>query len=237
MADELKDLVRRLNEAHNENLSSVVLYGSAVVGGQLDQDRPKKVLVVLKRITPSDLHAAQGVTEWWRSEGNPVPLYFTTEEINDSSDVFPIEFVDMSQVRHVLYGKDPFDGLEISTRNLRHQLEYELRAKLLRVRRLYIPASRNADQLARLMVDSLDNFAVLFRHVLAMLGKPASFNKRECTMQLAAELKLDEKVFERIYEYAADKEVWLEHETNQTFAKYLTQIEKVIEVVDREQEQ
>ena len=234
MADELKELVQKLTEAHHDNLSSVVLYGSAVVGGQLDQDVPKKVLVVLDRIAPADLHAAQGVTEWWRAEGNPVPLYFTTEEMNDSSDVFPIEFVDMSEVRHVLYGKDPFDGLEIPTHNLRHQLEYELRAKLLRLRRLYIPASRNADQLARLMVESLNNFAVLFRHVLSMLGKPASFNKRECAMQLAAELNLDAKVFERIYEYAPDKEVWLEHETNETFGKYLTQIEKVIEVVDRE---
>lgn len=234
MANELSDLVKRLTAAHNDNLSSVVLYGSAVVGGQLDQDFPKKVLVVLTRIAPADLQAAHGVTEWWRSEGNPVPLYFTTEEINDASDVFPIEFVDMSQVRHVLYGKDPFEGLEIPTRNLRHQLEYELRAKLLRLRRLYIPASRNAEQLARLMADSLNNFAVLFRHVLEMLGKPASFNRRECVMQLAAELKLDRKVFERIYEYEADKEVWLEHETNETFAKYLTQIENVIDVVDRE---
>jgi hypothetical protein len=234
LANELSDLIKRLTEAHNDNLSSIVLYGSAVIGGQLDQDSPKKVLVVLNRIAPADLQAAHGVTEWWRSEGNPVPLYFTTEEISDASDVFPIEFVDMSQVRHVLYGKDPFDGLEIPTRNLRHQLEYELRAKLLRLRRLYIPASRNADQLARLMADSLNNFAVLFRHVLEMLGKPASFNKRECVMQLATDIKLDEKVFERIYEYAADKDVWLEHETNETFAKYLTQIERVIEVVDRE---
>jgi hypothetical protein len=235
LANELSELIKRLTEAHNDNLSSIVLYGSAVLGGQLDQDSPKKVLVVLNRIAPADLQAAHGVIEWWRSEGNPVPLYFTTEEINDASDVFPIEFVDMSQVRHVLYGKDPFDGLEIPTRNLRHQLEYELRAKLLRLRRLYIPASRNADQLARLMAESLNNFAVLFRHVLEMLGKPASFNKRECVMQLAQEIKLDEKVFERVYEYETDKEVWLEHEANQTFAKYLAQIEKVIEGVDREE--
>jgi len=232
LANELSDLIKRLTEAHDDNLASVVLYGSAVVGGQLDQDFPKKVLVVLNRIAPADLHAAHAVTEWWRSEGNPVPLYFTTEEINDASDVFPIEFVDMSQVRHVLYGKDPFEGLEIPTRNLRHQLEYELRAKLLRLRRLYIPASRNAEQLASLMADSLNNFAVLFRHVLEMLGKPASFNKRECMMQLATELKLDTNVFDRIYQYEADKEVWLEHETNETFAKYLNLIEKVIEVVD-----
>ncbi len=233
MADELKDLVEKLTEAHGENLKSVVLYGSAVVGAQLDEDRPKKVLVVLDRIAPDDLKAAHEVAEWWRSEGNPVPVYFTTEEMADSSDVFPIEFVDMSQVRRVLYGKDPFDGLDIPTQNLRHQLEYELRARLLRLRRLYIPASRNANQLARLMSESLDNFAVLFRHVLVMLGKEAPFNKRECVMKLAEELNLDKKILARIFEYGPDKEVWLESETNETFAKYLAQIDKVIDTVDK----
>ena len=233
LADELNELKDKLTEAHGENLKSVVLYGSAVVGGQLDEERPKKVLVVLDRIAPADLKAAHEVAEWWRSEGNPVPVYFTSEEMADSSDVFPIEFIDMSQIRHVLYGKDPFDDLDIPTQNLRHQIEYEMRAKLLRLRRLYIPASRNANQLARLMADSLDSFAVLFRHVLVMLGKEASFNKRECVMRLADELKLDKKVLVRIFEYAPDEEVWLESETNETFAKYLAQIEKVIEVVDR----
>lgn len=234
MADELKDLVRKLNEAHGGNLSSVVLYGSAVGGGELDEERPKKVLIVLDRITPNDLKAAHGIAEWWRSEGNPVPVYFSTVEIADSSDVFPIEFIDMSQVRHVLYGTDPFDGLDIPTGNLRHQLEYELRAKLLRLRRLYIPASRNANQLARLMTESLDDFAVLFRHVLVMRGKEAPFNKRDCTLKLAEELGLNKKVLERIFVYAPDDELWLESETNETFGEYLAQIEKVIDVVDKQ---
>jgi hypothetical protein len=189
---------------------------------------------VLDQIAPADLKAAHEVAEWWRLQGNPLPVYFTSEEIADSSDVFPIEFIDMSQARHVLSGKDPFEGLEIPTQNLRHQLEYELRAKLLRLRRLYIPASRNANQLARLMAQSLDDFAVLFRHVLVMLGKEAPFDKRECVVRLADELKLDKKVFARVFEYSVDEEVWLESETNETFANYLGQIERVIEAVDRE---
>ena len=234
MAEELNELRNKLTEAHGENLKSVVLYGSAVAGRQLDDEGIKKVLVVLDRITPGDLKAAHDVAEWWRSVGNPVPVYFTTVEMADSSDVFPIEFIDMSQVRHVIYGKDPFDGLEVKTQNLRHQLEYELRAKLLRLRRLYIPASRNADHLARLMAESLDNFAVLFRHVLLMLGKEAPFNKRDCVMMLGDALQLDKLVLQRIFEYAPDQEVWLESETNETFGKYLAQIEKVIDVVDKE---
>ena len=233
MADELSELVERLSEAHKENLLSVVLYGSAAIGEQLDEDAPKKVLIVVDHITPTDLKAAHEVAEWWRKEGNPLPVYFTDEEIEDSSDVFPIEFVDMSQVRHVIYGRDPFERLAIPTHNLRHQLEYELRGKLLRLRTLYIPASQNPNRLAQLMANSLDSFAVLFRHVLAMLGKDAPFEKQDCVMKLADALKLDKKIFQRIFNYDADEELWLETETNEIFAGYLKQIELVIEAVDK----
>jgi hypothetical protein len=233
LADELSELVERLSEAHKNNLMSVVLYGSAVVGEQLDDDAPKKVLIVVKHITPSDLKVAHEVAEWWRLEGNPPPVYFTGEEIEDSSDVFPIEFIDMSQVRHVIYGQDPFDRLDIPTHNLRHQLEYELRGKLIRLRTLYIPASQNPNRLSQLMANSLDSFAVLFRHVLVMLGKDAPFEKRDCVMKLADALRLDKQVFGRIFDYAADDELWLETETNETFAGYLVQIERIIAAVDK----
>jgi hypothetical protein len=233
LADELNEFVERLSEAHKENLISVVLYGWAAMEDQFDDDTPKKVLIVVNHITPSDLKTAHEVSEWWRLEGNPPPVYFTRQEIADSPDVFPIEFIDMSQVRHVIYGTDPFGRLEIPTHNLRHQLEYELRGKLLRLRTLYIPSSQNPNRLAELMANSLDSFAVLFRHVLAMLGKDAPFEKHDCVMKLADALKLDKKIFARIFDYAADDELWLEKETSEIFAGYLKQIEHVIEAVDK----
>jgi hypothetical protein len=232
LTDELKNFVDALTEAHGENLKSVVLYGPSVVDGLVDDEAPKKVLIVLDRIAPQDLKRARAVADEWRQGGNPLPVYFSSEEIADAADVFPIEFVDMSQVRHVLYGKDPFETLNIETHNLRHQLEYELRGKLVRLRRMYMTAMLNPNRLAELMANSLDSFAVLFRHVLAMLGQDAPFEKRECVMKLADTLKLNKKVFARIFDYAIDDELWLEAETEATFAAYLAEIQSVIEVVD-----
>jgi len=85
-----------------------------------------------------------------------------------------------------------------------------------------------------LMSNSLDSFAVLFRHVLAMLGSEAPFEKRECVMRLADQLKLDKRVFARIFDYSSDEETWLENEAEETFTAYLAQVERVIEVVDKE---
>jgi hypothetical protein len=233
VADELKRLVEALAAAHGENLKSVVLYGASVVSGLVDDEVPKKVLVVLEQIRPADLQAAHPVGEEWRLEGNPLPTYFTVEEMADAADVFPIEFIDMSQVRHVLYGKDPFDHFDVQTHNLRHQLEYELRAKLLRLRRIYIGVAHNPARLTELMANSLDSFAVLFRHLLAIAGHEAPFAKRDCVMKITEILKLDEKVFARIFEYADKEEVGLQSETEATFAGYLKQIERVIDVVDK----
>lgn len=233
MGDELKNFVAALSEAHEENLKSIVLYGSSVVGGLVDDEAPKRVLVVLDRIMPNDLKAAHTVAEEWRIEGNPPPVYFTSGEIEDAADVFPIEFIDMSQVRHVLYGKDPFESLDIGTQNLRHQLEYELRGKLIRLRRLYMTVSHDTNRVAELMTNSLDSFTVLFRHALAILGEEAPFEKRECVMKLADILKLDKKVLTRILDYTNEEDAWLQSDTEETFAIYLAEIEQVIAAVDK----
>ncbi|MBI3650695.1 MAG: hypothetical protein HY231_06565 [Acidobacteria bacterium] len=234
MAIELKELLDKLSHAHGSELKSIVLYGEAVEGEQLNEDAPKKVLVVLKEITPHTLRAGQAVAEWWRKEGNPLPVYFSAEEIADSTDVFPIEFLDMSRIRHVLYGQDPFANLQIDTQNLRHQLEYELRGKLIRLRSIYVSAANNPNRLARLMSDSLDSFVTLFRHVLELLGSDAPLEKNATLIRIADELKLDKKVFARLAEYAADEEVWLEAETNETFGAYLKLLERVIQTVDEQ---
>ncbi|HEX5734087.1 MAG TPA: hypothetical protein VF131_14735 [Blastocatellia bacterium] len=233
MADKLNEFVESLHKAHGDNLTSIVLYGPALHDDRLDEDEPKNILIILGRIMPDDLKAAHDVAEDWRLQGNPPPVYFTCKEIVDSSDVFPIEFIDMSGHRLLLYGDDPFVGLDIPTHNLRHQLEYELRGKLIRLRTLYIPASHNPNRLARLMVDSLDSFVILFRHVITIMGGKPLFEKRECIMELASRLNLDKRVFTRIFDYEADEEIWLESETNETFAAYLLQIERVIDAVNQ----
>ena len=232
MADQLSELIKRLGEAHGDNLKSVVLYGQAAAPDGSGEHEPKKILVVLDRITPDELKSAHSVAEDWTLKGHPLPVYFTSGEIKDSSDVFPIEFIDMSHVRRVLHGEDPFESLDIPTFNLRHQLEYELRGKLLRLRSLYIKVHTHPNRLAALMADSLDSFIVLFRHVIAMLGAESPVDKAEVVEKLARLLGLNRVVFARIFDYAADEEVWLETETNETFAGYMEQIEKVIDTIN-----
>lgn len=233
-AENLERLIDDLRAAHGENLASVVLYGSAAAGDHHELRSDHNLLIALKRISTDDLQAAEGAMREWQKLGQHIPVYLTVEELQDAADVFPIEFLQMEKARKVLFGRDPFELVQISRANLRHQTEYELRTKLIRLRRLYIPASVSSEKLAALLSDSLASFAALFRAVLILLGQEPPVTKEDSVRATVGELSLDGAAFERIFELRTGREAALtQAEANNLFSSYMEQIERVIEVVDR----
>lgn len=230
----LNGLVEDLRATHGTNLASVVLYGSAAAGDHIELRSDYNILIALNRITPEDLRQAQAPMREWQRLGHPLPVYFTVEELSDAADVFPIEFHQMANARIVLYGRDPFEFVKLSDENLRHQTEYELRSKLIQLRRLYIPASVSIQKLCDLMSDSLASFAALFRAVLILHGQDAPISKPDVVRATVRLLHLDSTPFERIFEFrTSDRLPSSEIEANDLFGAYLFQIEQVVEAVDQ----
>lgn len=229
----LSGLVEDLRATHGTNLASVVLYGSAAAGDHNELRSDYNILIALNRITPEDLRQAQAPMREWQRLGHPLPVYFTAEELSDAADVFPIEFHQMANARVVLYGQDPFEFVQLSNVNLRHQSEYELRSKLIQLRRLYIPASISIEKLCDLMSDSLSSFAALFRAVLILHDQEAPVSKPDVVRATARLLRLDPAPFERIFQFRTGGNLpTSEKEANDLFGAYLFQIEQVVEAVD-----
>lgn len=229
----LNGLVDDLKTTHGANLASVVLYGSAAAGDHIELRSDYNLLIALNRITPEDLRQAQAPMREWQRLGHPLPVYFTVEELSDAADVFPIEFHQMAQARVVLHGKDPFEYVTVSNKELRHQAEYELRSKLIQLRRLYIPASVSIEKLCDLMSESLASFAALFRAVLILHHHDAPVAKPDCVRATAQLLHLDMEPFERIFDIRATGfRPATDQEANDLFAAYMAQIEVVVEAVD-----
>lgn len=229
----LNALVKDLRLTHGDNLASVVLYGSAAAGDHIELRSDYNLLITLQRITPEDLRLAQAPLREWRRLGHPIPVYFTAEELSDAADVFPIEFHQMANARVVLYGRDPFEFVKLSDVNLRHQTEYELRSKLIQLRRMYIPASVSIEKLCDLMSDSLASFAALFRAVLILYGEEAPVAKPDCVRATARRFGLDPDPFEKIFTFrTSDFVPPSEKDANDIFAAYMEQIDRVIQAVD-----
>lgn len=229
----LERLVADLRAAHGDNLASVVLYGSAAAGDHIELRSDHNLLIALRRITSEDLRAAETSMRQWRDLGQPMPVYFTVAELQDAADVFPIEFLQMEKARKVLYGSDPFEFLKVSHAHLRHQTEYELRTKLISLRRLYIRASASVEKLSALMSDSLGSFAALFRAVLILLRQDPPIAKADSVRAAVRLLKLDAAPFEQILELRSGKgKALTERDANNLFSAYMAQIERAIDAVN-----
>lgn len=223
-----------LKTTHGRNLSSVILYGSAAAGDFVQHQSDYNILIALQRIGPADLRNAHACVREWTRLGNPVPVYFTVSELQNASDVFPIEFHQMSVARKVLYGPDVLADLSISDKFLRLQAEYELRSKLIQLRRQYIPASTSVDGLKKLMADSLASFSALFRAVLILKGFDPPATKHEIVALTAQQLGIDGTPFEKIFNIRENNFATVLDETcaNALFGEYMEQIENVINAVD-----
>jgi predicted nucleotidyltransferase len=234
MRNQFEAFIDDLRATHGKNLASVILYGSAAAGDFVRMQSDYNVLIALHKITPKDLRAAQAPMREWSKLGHPIPVYFTVSELETAADVFPIEFHQMEKARRVLYGTDVLANLNISDEFLRHQTEYELRSKLVLLRRSYIPASTSVKGLLDLMADSLSSFATLFRAVLTLCGIDSPVTKREIVALTAEHLKIDGIPFEKIFNIRENNFAKMldEVSANQLFADYMEQIESVIKTVD-----
>ncbi len=90
----------------------------------------KNMLIVCNTLNFDNLQKLKNLKE--------VPFVFTKEELADGADVFPIEFLNIRQHHKTLHGDDLLEDMEISKKNLRHQLEFEFRSKLIHLRREYL---------------------------------------------------------------------------------------------------
>lgn len=233
MPSPLDQIVDRLRSALADQLVSVVLYGSAATGDQQKGYSDVNILCVLKEITPRELAAVSPVFRWWRAQGNPAPLLLTGREFRTSTDCFSIEFHDIRASHRILYGEDVVQELEVDDSFYRAQVEYELRAKLLRLRHKAAGVLADPQLLSRLLAESLSTFCVLLRHALILHGVDAALGKREAVARAIDYFQLSAAPFDRLFDLRDGKPRARDLDLHQLLADYMAQISIVIDAVDR----
>jgi hypothetical protein len=230
----LSELIERLRKAHGDGLVSVVLYGSGAAPEARDEMSDYNVLCVLRQVTPAELHHSESVFRWWREMKNPAPLLMSLNELHTSSDCFPIEFHDIKERHRILYGEDVLKDIEVDDVFYRAQVEHELRAKLFRLRQKAGGLISEKDLLLRLMCDSVSTFCVLLRHALRLAGESPHFGKHEVVQAARERFSIDAQPFEALLQLREQK-LKPKNVSNSVdlFASYLTQIQAVVDAVDR----
>lgn len=192
----LDDLVQQLKAAHGEALEAVVLHGSAArhqgaPTGALD------VLVIVRALADDALGAVGAATRAWMDAGHPAPLTLTSAEWRASADIFAIEYADILSAHRVLHGELATDGIAVTRRDLRLQLEREAMGKLLQLRREMQARHGDAKAQRALLEGVRAGIFALFRAALRMSGglSSAQADSEEVAREVAAIAGLDAAPF------------------------------------------
>jgi hypothetical protein len=122
--------------------------------------------------------------------------------------------------------------LEIDRSFYRAQVECQLRTKLLRLRQKAGGLLSDKDALRRLLADSVSTFCVLFRHALLLHGVTGPSRKRDIVSSASQHFGIDGAPFLSLLDQRENKVKAKEIEPEPLFARYMIQIEKVIDAVD-----
>ncbi len=225
-------LVQELKAAGSVGLKSIILYGSAAAGDRVDKKSDYNILVVAEELGLETLDAFSKAASKWAQAGNPAPLMFTEKQLGQATDVFPIELLDIRECHTVLFGEDLVQALEIDTKNLRLEIEHELRGNLIKLRQSYLLTGGKPKAVANLMTQSLSTFLVLFRASLRLFETEIPQKKVEALEKLARHLDFDAAVFETVQELKEGRKKAKDIPVRDCFDTYLKTIVCVIDAVD-----
>lgn len=170
MEELLKGFIQDIQGLYEDDLMTILLFGSAAAADHVPGRSDINVAVILRRLTPALLRKAAGNIRGWHRQGFATPLFFDPETLHASLDVFPIEFLDMQERHRTLVGPDLLAGLHIGRGNLRLQCEQELRGKLLKLRQSYVECTQAPGDLERVLRVAVSSIVVLARTLLRLGG-------------------------------------------------------------------
>lgn len=170
MEEMLASWARGLQEAFGDKLSSVILYGSAARGEYQRSRSDLNLILVFKELDLEDITRVRKMTPSGLRRKGVQPVFWTEAELANAWDVFPLEFMDIAENHRCLVGTDPFAGREVDKGEVRYQLEFELRSKLIALRDAWANIDRDRYALEQFLIKAGNSFAYLCRRAESLLG-------------------------------------------------------------------
>lgn len=165
-------VLERIDGVLSQSYSALV-YGSGARGEFRDGVSDVNLLLVCQELSPPTLRRLSAALAGLRGKRQPPPLLIERDEWARASDVFPIEVTDMQIAHRLLRGEDPLAGRVVDPADLRHALEAEFRAKLLRLRQAYALGAGDPKMLGAVASGTVASVATLFRVTLRLYGRAA----------------------------------------------------------------
>lgn len=169
MQDTLTGLTGEVSLLCKDNLLSIYLYGSAAGKGYMPERSNLNTLILLKKI---EIEALKGIASIYRKGSRfriVAPLVLTPDYIRSSTDVFPIEFLEIKESAILLAGKDLLKDISIDLSHLREECEREIKGQLVRFRGAFLEVEGDRKGMERLVVTAISNLIFPLKNIMRLL--------------------------------------------------------------------
>jgi predicted nucleotidyltransferase len=205
---ELKEFVRALQDIYEDDVKSIIVYGSVARKEYFPERSDVNLLIVVERADLETLRKSVDAVHKAREACKVTPFFLTPEDIDTSRDVFPIKFYDMLDAYEVVYGHDVLQGMEIDDGNLRLELEQEMKILMLELRQFYMQrAKKGGPGGAEHLLAYFNSFLYLMKRLLKMQGHEAPMQNDELVRSIASTYDMDLEMMRRFLDYKRGKPI------------------------------
>ena len=172
----LTEFVEAAKSALGPDLRSIVLFGSAAEG-RLRATSDVNVILVLERFDVERIDALREPLRTAHALIGLETMLILESEIYAAAEAFAVKFSDIRERHKVLWGSDPFQGLQPSRGAMLTRLRQILMNFILRTRERYALVSLREEQLARVVADAAGPLRSAAALILALEGTPSASPK------------------------------------------------------------
>jgi hypothetical protein len=219
-------------ERHQSLIHSIHIVGSALTRDFDPKNSDINSVIVLAKMDLEFLEFLAPLGKKYGRKRIAAPLIMTPAYIDNSLDVFPIEFFNIQHLHFTVFGEDVFQALDIKKPDLRRQCEQELKVKLIGLRQGYISAAGDQKLLARSFAESFSGYMPLFKAIIVLLGQEPPPNNADILAMLETLSGIRTDVFKLVLNQKKKNTKPSIEQLNMVFKDYYTTIEALGDFVN-----
>ncbi|MDD4527277.1 MAG: hypothetical protein PHF25_04465 [Candidatus Margulisbacteria bacterium] len=228
-----KPLIAFLINKFSYSLLSIIKHSSDIL--HKDNKSASNLLIIMKdnfefKRFYKELHEDKKIFKIFQQTDT---LILTQREIKESCDIFPIEYLEMIDSEEALYGKKLSEIIKIENKNLRLQIESNIRRNIILLKSAFIYDKKH---IAQTLNASLNSFIISLKNLLRFHNVPVKeMSARDVLIKTADIIELDIQLFFLLMRIIDNPRLIKidKIDIEEIFYLYLAQVENIVTFVDK----
>jgi len=232
VAGPVKIFAKRLKADITGELQSLTLVGSSLTDDFNAGKSDINTVLVVNKQSPNVLRKLAAMGKLMGAKRISTPILMTPEYIEQSLDVFGIEFLDFQLIHHTVLGPDPFESLSFDKNNVRLQCERELKATLIRMRQGYISSVNRKKLILEILVSVTRSLSPYLRAMLWLKGEKRPKNLEAVSAKSSQVFSIETDALTKSRRWWYSKEKSSTEDITNTFWKMYETVDLLAKIVD-----